>query len=245
MRAIILAAGRGSRMQAATADRPKGLVEVAGVALLDRQIAALRAAGAEDIGVVTGYRGEMMATRSLTRFHNPRWAETNMVASLTAATDWLRSGPCLVSYSDIFYRPEAPLALARAEADMAITYDPHWLGLWQRRFADPLSDAETFRLAADGSLTDIGAKPHSLAEVEGQYMGLLRFTPLGWEAVEAVLAGLDPARRDRLDMTSLLRLLLAAGQRIAALAAPWPWGEVDSETDRALYESMPVEFGLG
>ena len=244
MKAIILAAGRGSRMLAATEDRPKGLVEVAGKPLLDRQIAALTTAGVTEIAAVTGYRSEMIMARPLTCFHNPRWAETNMVVSLTAAADWLRQSPCLVSYSDIFYRPEAPQALARIEADIAITYDPHWLGVWQSRFTDPLSDAETFRLAANGNLADIGAKPRSLDEVQGQYMGLLRFTPKGWKAVETILAGLEPTRRDRLDMTSLLRLLLSAGQPIAAIAAPWPWGEVDAETDRVLYGSDPVRFGL-
>ena len=244
MKAIILAAGRGSRMLAATEDRPKGLVEVAGKPLLDRQITALTAAGVTEIAAVTGYRGDMIASRPLTCFANPRWAETNMVASLTAAAEWLRAAPCLVSYSDIFYSPKAPQVLARTEADIAITYDPHWLDLWQARFADPLSDAETFLLAGNGTLADIGANPLSLAEVQGQYMGLLRFTPKGWGAVEAILAGLDPARRDRLDMTSLLRLLLAAGQPIAAIAAPWPWGEVDAETDRALYEADPARYGL-
>ncbi len=58
MRGLILAAGRGSRMVAATADRPKGLVELGGTALLDWQLAALRGAGIQEIGLVRGYRGE-------------------------------------------------------------------------------------------------------------------------------------------------------------------------------------------
>lgn len=244
MKAIILAAGRGSRMRAMTEDRPKGLVEVAGKALLDRQIAALSAAGLDEIAVVTGYRGDQIASRAAARFDNPRWAETNMVMSLTAAAPWLATAPCVVSYSDIFYRPEAPAVLMNATADIAITYDPHWQELWSRRFADPLSDAETFRCGDDGFLLEIGAKPPTLEYVQGQYMGLLRFTPAGWAAVEVVLAGLEPASRDRLDMTALLRLLLDQGAGIEAIAAPWPWGEVDSESDLALYESAPVQFGL-
>ena len=56
----------------------------------------------------------------------------------------------------------------------------NWLALWERRFGDPLLDAETFRLSSDGSLLEIGNKPRNVEEVEGQYMGLLRFSPEGW-----------------------------------------------------------------
>lgn len=244
MKALILAAGRGSRMLHLTEDRPKGLVELLGKPLLDRQVAALRTAGFDEIGAVSGYRAEALEGRGLTLFHNSRWAKTNMVASLACAADWLQGGPVVVSYSDIFYRPEAPAALCSAAADLAITFDPHWLGLWGRRFADPLSDAETFRRGPDGRLLEIGAKPTAPEQVNGQYMGLLRFTPAGWAEVEDLRDELPPERRDKLDMTGMLSLLLARGTPIDAIPAPWPWGEVDAETDLTLYQSDPEAFGL-
>lgn len=244
MKAIILAAGRGSRMRASTEDRPKCLVELAGRPLLDYQKAALAGAGIARLGIVTGYRADALAGRADATFHNARWAETNMVMSLTAAAPWLREGPCVISYSDIFFQPEAVTRLSAARADIAITYDPEWLRLWSRRFADPLSDAETFACGADNMLIDIGRRPSSLDEVRGQYMGLLRFTPAGWAAVEAALAALEPERRDRLDMTSLLRLLMERGNAIEAVPIASRWGEVDNEHDLAIYESSPEAFGL-
>ena len=65
MKAIILAAGRGSRMKNLTDDRPKCLVELRGKALLDWQLAALREAGIEQAAIVTGYRRELFADRGL------------------------------------------------------------------------------------------------------------------------------------------------------------------------------------
>ena len=56
MKAIILAAGRGSRMGGATAERPKCLVELSGRPLLDWQIHALRQGGIEDIAIVRGFQ---------------------------------------------------------------------------------------------------------------------------------------------------------------------------------------------
>jgi choline kinase len=238
MKAIILAAGRGSRMKGLTDDRPKCLVELAGRSLLDRQVTALRAAGCTEVAVVAGYRSDLLEGRGLGVFTNPRWAETNMVVSLTCAAAWLDAGPCLVSYGDIFYTASTARRLAGAAADIAISYDPDWHALWSARFADPLSDAETFRLAPDGTVADIGRRPTSLDEVQGQYMGLLKFTPAGWAAVTGHLAAVGPQAAARLDMTSLLRALIDKGTPVGAVAADGPWGEVDSATDLAFYEGI-------
>lgn len=82
MKAIILAAGRCSRMKDLTDDRPKCLVELRGKPLLEWQLIALRAAGISEIAIVTGYKRELLCNRGLHEFHNPRWADTNMVSSL-------------------------------------------------------------------------------------------------------------------------------------------------------------------
>ena len=59
-----------------------------------------------EIGVVRGYRAEMIDFPGLFYFANEQWAETNMVMSLAEAAPWPRSGPVIVSYGDIFYRSE-------------------------------------------------------------------------------------------------------------------------------------------
>ncbi len=162
-----------------------------------------------------------------------------MVMSLAAAAEWLRSAPTIVSYADIFYRSELVRGLAQAPEALVITYDRSWHQLWSRRFVDPLSDAETFRTDADGALLEIGGKTNRIEEIQGQYMGLLKFTPAAWHAVEALLAGLDTTVRDRLDMTGLLRRLLAANAlRIGTHATDGQWGEIDNPGDVELYRHM-------
>jgi choline kinase len=242
MRALILAAGRGSRMGTLGEDRPKCLVELDGRPLLERQIAALRRGGASEIGVVRGYRADMLNFPGLSYFDNERWSQTNMVMSLAAAAEWLRAGPVIVSYADIFYRGELVKGLAGTPGDLAISYDREWRRLWTRRFADPLSDAETFRIDEIGNLLEIGGKTQRIEDIEGQYMGLLRFTPTAWSAVEALLATLDPPARDRLDMTGLLRRLLAdRAVSIRTFATNGQWGEIDNPEDVALYARMLSE----
>ena len=244
MRAVILAAGRGSRLGPHTEDRPKCLVELADKPLIRRQIAALRGGGVSSIGIVRGYLADRIDIQDATYFENPRWAETNMVMSLVAAASWLRSDSVVISYADIFYGRDIVRDLAAASGDLVVAYDRDWRSLWTRRFADPLSDAETFRTDAGGNLIDIGRRTTDINDIQGQYMGLLKFTPQAWGAVEAVLASVDQKTRDAMDMTTLLRRLLGTGFPIGTLGITGQWGEIDSSGDLELYEKMIREGEL-
>jgi choline kinase len=239
MRAIILAAGRGSRMRHLTDDMPKGLVAYKGKALIQHQCEALRAAGATEIGIVTGYRAPQLAPYADAVFHNPDWATTQMVTSLATAAAWLEAGPVIVSYSDIFYTSQTVVALSRALSDLAISFDPEWRSLWEGRFDDPLDDAETFRFKEGTKhLLQIGGKPGTIEEIQGQYMGLLRFTPASWQAAQSIRAGLAKDVCAKLHMTGLLQRLLDADHTIEAIACHGSWGEIDSVEDLNYYQSV-------
>lgn len=242
MRAVILAAGRGSRLAPLTDSIPKCMVPVAGKPLLHRQVAALRAGGATEITVVRGYTPQAVQADGVAFRDNPRWQDTNMVRSLLCARDWLAPAGGIVSYSDIFYEPSAVESLRAAPADIALTYDVNWLALWSARFAEPLKDAETFRIAPDGTIREIGARPRSAAEVEGQYMGLIGVTAAGWATIAALLDAMPAEAVDKLDMTSMLSRLIAGGTRILGVPYAGRWGEVDDPDDLALYERIFPEL---
>jgi len=225
-------------MKSATSDRPKCLVELAGRSLLQWQTSALRMAGIDEIAVVTGYKSEMIEDQGLKCFHNSQWSETNMVASLFAADDWLSRSPCIVSYADIFYPAATVKRLIENTHKFLISYDPDWLSLWQGRFSDPLSDAETFRQDDTGRLIEIGNKPDNLSQIEGQYMGLLKLTPQAWQSVKTYASELSHEEFNRLDMTGLLSQLIARGERIYAVPTDPGWGEVDNENDLAHYQDL-------
>lgn len=244
MRAVILAAGRGSRMGRHTDARPKGLAELRGRPLLAWQLAALREAGVRDVAIVRGYRGEALPFEA-TYFENPRWEATNMVASLACAESWLLEAPVLVAYADLVYAPEVVPLLRAARADVAVAYDPRWLALWRRRFDDPLSDAETFALREDGTLRTIGERPTSVAEVEGQYMGLTRLTPAGARELLSLWRSLDGDARDRMDMTGLFRIALDAGIPIGAVPFDGWWCEVDRPADLEVAAEVVPARALG
>lgn len=239
MKGIILAAGRGSRMSGLTEERPKCLVEIAGQPLLYWQLTALRDAGVDDIAVVCGYRSEMIeaqldrAPAHFTILRNPRWAETNMLSTLFCAAEWANEKETIVSYSDIVYPAAHVAALTGAKQPIAITYDTQWEALWRLRQENPLEDAETF-LAQDGLLKEIGNKPQSLEQVQGQYMGLIKITPEGWRIMSREKDELADLV-NKTDMTGFLRRLLTKNIPVGAVPVAGKWCEVDSERDLELY----------
>lgn len=235
-RGLILAAGRGTRLGPLTDRRPKCLVRLVGRTLLDWQLSALQKAGIKEIAIVTGYRAAQVASPRVATFLNPAFATTNMVASLWCARGWLRAAPCIVGYGDIVFHSGIVTALLRASPSIAIAYDVAWRALWEARFDRPEDDAESLRVRGS-RVVEIGGRINDLAAVDGQYIGLLRFTPPGWRRVEQRLRQLDDGDLQRLDMTALLARLVDAGVRIGAVAIRGRWCEVDSPRDLALYRA--------
>lgn len=118
MRAVILSAGRGSRLLPLTEFLPKCLVPIDGVPLLDRQLQGLAEAGFDAATVVAGYRHERVANHLAQNApaipvelrYNPFWAVSSSIGSVWAARDLLRDPFCLINGDTSF----APELLARA-----------------------------------------------------------------------------------------------------------------------------------
>ena len=233
MKGLILAAGRGSRMGDLTSELPKCRTMLHGKELIQWQLESLNSTSIEEVAIIRGYLSHTFDFK-LTYFENKRWSETNMVGSLIAATSWLDSHTCITSYSDIVYSPSAVDRLINAPGDIVITYDPNWENLWSKRFEDPLSDAETFKLSGT-QVIEIGQNASSVAEIEGQYMGLVKYTPDGWKQVSLYLNTLNQNEIDQMDMTKLLQNLIKRGVIINAVSILDKWFEVDTKSDLDLY----------
>lgn len=240
--AVILAAGRGRRLRPLTDRVPKCLVEIGGRPLLEWQLQALRAAGIHDLSVVGGYRARQLRSAGVAVLTNPDWRRSTMLASLLVARDRLRAGPCIVAYGDIAFGRRVVAGLMRTDADVAIVYDRDWRVLWEARFARPQDDAESLRVV-NGAVAAIGAPIHDLSEADGQYIGLVRFTPSGWRRTERLLARLGARRVRTLETTHLLAYLVAEGERIAAVPIRGGWCEVDTPGDVKLYEDRLAAGG--
>ena len=82
MNAIILAAGKGERLQPLTNDKPKCLVELFGKSLLEWQIKAFQSSGITDITIVSGYKSDLINFPEITILKNEKYESTNMIETL-------------------------------------------------------------------------------------------------------------------------------------------------------------------
>lgn len=251
MRALILAAGTGTRLRPHTDHQPKCLVQLGDRPLLQHQLDSLRSVGVEEVGIVTGYRADCLEPYGLKNFHNPEFETTNMVVSMFCARPFFDGKePTIIAYGDIVYEPRILQALMDEPEEIAVSVDLEWETLWSFRMEDPLSDAETLKLTPDGFLKELGKKPQSPEEVEGQYMGLLKF---GCEAQKRLMAAYDSLDREALYdgrtfpqmfMTSFVQNLIDSGWKFKASLIRGGWLEVDTSEELERYTQALEEGGL-
>ena len=160
-----------------------------------------------------------------------------MLSTFLCADEWLSSSECIVSYADIIYLAQAIEKLCSSVNNITILFDQNWRQLWERRFTDPLSDAEIFKYAGN-HLLDIGGKAQDFSQIQGQYMGLLKFTPEGWRQVKNFIQQFSEAMVDKMDMTSLLKQMIKNNYIISVMPNNMPWCEVDNMHDYLICQEI-------
>lgn len=232
MKGIILAAGRGSRLKQLTDDKPKCCIQIGGRPLLQWQLTALQSSGIKEIFVVTGYRAEMIEPYQVQKIRNPDWDKGNMVKSFLCAKKEFNDS-CIITYSDIIYDSHnvSDLIKQPQERDIVIAYDKNWRKLWEMRFENPSSDAESFKIDSNDMIYEIGQKGSALDEIQGQYMGLMKFSKKGLSWISDLTNRLPEDVLNKLDMTALLQRLIKAGHSIYGMPIQGNWCEIDSEND--------------
>ena len=108
MKAVILAAGLGTRLRPITDEVPKCLVPVNGISIIDKQISNLLKGGVDEIIVVGGYKSnillEYLSKYSFVKFvDNVRYAETNNMYSLYLAYQYIADSEFILMNRDVYF----------------------------------------------------------------------------------------------------------------------------------------------
>ena len=261
MRAILIAAGRGKRLGAHTDELPKCMVDVAGQPILKRVWTALASAGATELIVIHGYRGEQLEqfVRSLvprcTFVANPEWQTNNVLLSLAQARRFL-DRPAFITYSDIIFTPEVAQAAAASTADIGLVIDRDFRDIYEGRTEHPLDEGEVADLMPDGSIARVGKRALPAADAVGEFIGLAKLSTRGAATVARTLDGLlakfdgrdgEPFQRAKTFrnayLTDLLQLLIDSGIHVDTVFIRGMWREIDTGQDldraRHLVQSSP------
>jgi choline kinase len=222
------------------------MVPFLGRPLVQHQLKVLQACGIDDVSFVTGYRSDVIETLGFTSIRNDYYAQTNMVASMfTSGNSFDGSDDLVVCYSDIVYEKPVLETLISHESSIATAIDvKKWLPLWSQRMDNPLSDLETVKFHKDGTLAELGKKPKELGDIEGQFMGLIKFAAniqgdlLDFYRSMDRTALFDGQTFDNMYMTSFLQALISSGRPVAGAKSRAGWLEIDSISDLEVYERL-------
>jgi choline kinase len=236
MRGIILAAGKGSRLNGTAGESPKCLVELGGMTLIERQIARLKDAGIDDITVIVGCQAERVRRtcgHNITYVENTRYAQTNSLYSLWMARALLYEG-FVVLNCDVLFHPALldDLISARHEDALLIAY---------RNDDDPAFGDEEMKVRVRGGRVVAMSKTMDPADADGENLGIVKFGARGAarlvEIMDRIVAagGLRDWAPRAFSEFAQERPLHAIGTR------GLPWIEIDFPEDyrRAVRDVLP------
>jgi len=173
MKAIILAAGQGTRIRSVHGEHPKCLIEVDHTTILDHQLDALSMAGINEVAIVVGYEKEQIINHVMSRkssgiqrihfIENPSFALTNNIYSLWLALEWLRGDSFIVLNADVIFDAEILDVAVRSEAPISMIVDPSWRD-------------ETMKVIIHGDRVIEMSKKISREQFSGTYIGITKFS---------------------------------------------------------------------
>jgi choline kinase len=246
MRAIVIGAGRGSRLRHLTDEIPKTLVPVLGRPMLDAILEALAAGGFSrgEVTFICGYKKEVVQTRypELEYVENADWERNNILGSLLCARDRLADG-FVSTYADIVYRPQVVADLVAAEGDLVLAVDTDWRRRYVGRSQHPDTDAEKL-VAKDGKVVRI-SRQIAADEATGEFIGVMKATPAGaarfveaFDQARAKCGDDEPFREGRIFRKAYLLDLLAhmveQGVDVRTVDTHGGYMEIDTLEDESL-----------
>ncbi len=232
-KAVLLAAGRGTRMRELTDELPKPMIGVRGKPILQHIVEGLRGTGVAQILIVVGYRADVVQEFFSygSRFDVSIEYVTQVVQDGTGrvvelAKDFAGTDPFILSYGDILVNPDNYKVLAApgdAEAMISIKKN------------EDVSKGGAVFVNERSEMTDLREKPQPGEPTSPWYnAGIYTFRPSIFEFI----ARLEKSPRGEYELTDAIRALALSGARVRAYELVGEWADVrDPEVLAALNET--------
>lgn len=241
MKAIILAAGQGTRLKKYTENLPKGMLSFMGETIIERQIKLYQKCGISKIIVVRGFAAEKINYDGVTYYENRDYANTNMVESLMAANAEF-DDDIIVSYSDILFEEQMLKEMMNSAADFTVAVDDNWKKYWEKRYGRVDYDTESLAIDEQSNIVELGLENPRLEDIDARYIGLLKFSKAGLAYIKEILEDAYTNYKDtpwqqsgktvrKAYMTDLLNAIIVSGKPVKAQHFNNGWIEFDTNED--------------
>ncbi len=240
MNAIILAAGKGSRLGNITENIPKGMLKLFGKTLIERQIEIYKNCGINDITIVTGYKSELIRFSGMNYIKNHNYAVTNMNESLFCASKKF-SDSVIISYTDIIFEQKIIQQMLKSSADIGIAVNLNWEKNYEGRTSHPTSEAENVLIENEKICQikkDISKK--MLNQEIGEFMGIIKLSKEGGKIMLQKYLELKENHKGTFHnadffqtayITDMLQEMIDSGFNISPVIIDGHWCEIDTPQD--------------
>jgi choline kinase len=233
MKALILAAGRGTRIHSVHGDCPKCLIRLndSSSTILDHQIECLFSAGVTNIGIVVGYEKNQIIRHVLTRhrlrrrhfvfIENPAFAKTNNIYSFWLARTWLNREPFICLNADVVFEPRILLSAIPPVAPITMIVDPEWRD-------------ETMKVVIADNRVVRMSKGIPRSEFSGTYIGISSFTAGVQQELFRTIHHMIGSGGENEFFNAAVQRLADDGVRVGCADTDGlPWAEIDDPGDLA------------
>jgi choline kinase len=233
MKALILAAGRGTRIRSVHGDHPKCLIRFNGgrSTILDHQIDSLFSAGVEKIGIVVGYEKDQIIRHVVENYRdpkkrfcfieNPAFATTNNIYSFWLAQTWLNRKPFVCLNADVVFDPRILIPAIDSVAPITMVVDPQWRD-------------ETMKVVISEGRVIRMSKRILQSEFSGTYIGVTAFSADVQDGLFAKINNLIQSGNENEFFNAAVQQLADEGVRVGfTTTGDLPWAEIDDPGDLA------------
>lgn len=233
---LILAAGKGRRLGKKAKLNPKILMNFQKRPILDYQFDVYKNFPGVKINLVVGYKGKKIANylknKKVKFFKNNKYKTTNMFYSFLKAYPLLNQKKDLVIvYGDIIFKSSILKKLIMNKYKLSISVDKNYLPYWKKRMKFPLKDLETMKIK-NGHVIELGNKPKNLAEIQGQYMGLIKFSYKKFNQIKKIIEEIKKKKNfENMYFTDFLQILISKKIKVKAIISNGGWQEFDKPKD--------------
>ena len=241
MKAIILAAGVGSRLGDLTKTLPKPLVDVNGKSIIERQISSFRNAGIDDIILVIGPFAEKYLFKDVKYVNGKKSFSHNILYSLIEAKSEM-TDDVIISYGDIIFEDSILQTLLNSKNEIGLAIDLEWKKMYQNK-PENLIDKVCNVFIENNQVTKIGYK-ENLGEPDkktvGEFIGLVKFNKKAIADFLKIYLELEKSHNGKFHeslsvkegiITDMLQEFIDRNYRLNPIFVSGKWCEIDTIDD--------------
>jgi L-glutamine-phosphate cytidylyltransferase len=239
-KALIVAAGLGSRLKTHTKNLPKCMLDFGGKTLLERQLDAYKKCNINNISLIRGYKKEKINYKGINYYDNKDYKNNNILNSIFYAEKNI-NGNLIISYSDILFDPSVVQRLIESNHDISVVVDIDWRGYYVGRKDHPISEAENVIFNSDNKVEKIGKINTGNEEVHGEFIGMIKLSNRGTEIFKEHFHRLKkiywnkPFQRAKIFqkayLTDFIQELVDIGIKVHCVIIESGWKEIDTVED--------------